>query len=143
MDMEAEGKTLETSATPFHRINNGEGHTDHTPKVSDYEKSREERIKENLQRMQKLGLVDLSLQVKSFVAPKRAPKKSPNRRTPRPPPLSLSEPPRRSSRYFSLFGCQYEMVLLRNRKDRRENIQLDFSVPEKHGYCALEGLYCF
>lgn len=67
-------------------------------KVSDYEQSREERIKENLQRMQKLGILDLSLKLKSLNKP--TPKSTPSIRrtlqqsTPIPPP----GPRRRSSR---------------------------------------------
>lgn len=66
-----------------------------TPTMSLYEQSREERIKENLQRMQKLGLLDLSQKLKSAARPKRTPKKSPSNSA----PLVPSGPVRRSSRY--------------------------------------------
>lgn len=126
MDMETEGKTLETSASPCHQITNGEGQTDQTQKISDYEQSREERIKENLQRMQKLGIVDLSLQVKSFLTPKRAPKNSSNRKPLRPSPLPPSEPPRRSSRLQNVTPVSYseEPILKRKRSSEDEGIFL-------------------
>lgn len=126
MDMETEGKTLETSASPCHQITNGEGQTDQTQKISDYEQSREERIKENLQRMQKLGIVDLSLQVKSFLTPKRPPKNSSNRKPLRPSPLPPSEPPRRSSRLQNVTPVSYseEPILKRKRSSEDEGIFL-------------------
>nr|GMC50776.1 Cell division cycle-associated 7-like protein [Ipomoea batatas]GMC95142.1 Cell division cycle-associated 7-like protein [Ipomoea batatas] len=43
---------------------NGEIHTQKQKKASEYEQSREERIKENLERMRKLGIFDLSLKFK-------------------------------------------------------------------------------
>ncbi|CAA7035822.1 unnamed protein product [Microthlaspi erraticum] len=67
--------------------------------VSIYEKCRQERIKENLQRMQNLGILDLSLKLKSDTRPvKRQYRKAnsdPDRDT---SPLQLSVSTRRSSR---------------------------------------------
>nr|GLL26494.1 cell division cycle-associated protein 7-like [Ipomoea trifida] len=44
---------------------NGEIHTQKQKKASEYEQSREERIKENLERMRKLGIFDLSLKLQN------------------------------------------------------------------------------
>lgn len=68
---------------------------------SGYEQFREQRIKENMERMQKLGILDLSQNLKkSHTKPKPNP-------TPRNPsdkkthnPLPLSGSPRRSTRFF-------------------------------------------
>lgn len=60
--------------------------------TSEYEQSREQRIKENLQRMEKMGILDLSRKLKSDFLPP-----PPKRRKPsqiKPPSTS----PRRSSR---------------------------------------------
>ncbi|CAN7068523.1 unnamed protein product [Brassica oleracea var. botrytis] len=69
--------------------------------VSIYEKCREERIKENLQRMQNLGIMDLSLKLKSGTRPAKrrytkAADSNPDLRST--PPLQLSVSTRRSSR---------------------------------------------
>ena len=60
---------------------------------SEYEQIRAQRIRENKQRLEKLGIVDLSLKLK--------PSKSPSRRQILPKTPS-SEPPRRSSRSVRL-----------------------------------------
>ncbi|XP_028052953.1 cell division cycle-associated protein 7-like [Camellia sinensis] len=59
--------------------------------VSGYEQSRDQRIKENLQRMQKLGILDLSRQLNP---PSKRPKKNPSQKK---PSLPSSDPPRRPS----------------------------------------------
>ncbi|KAL6526198.1 hypothetical protein OROMI_029838 [Orobanche minor] len=65
-------------------------------KISEYELTREERIKENRERMQKLGIVDLSLKLNALnPTRKRAyERKTPQAQSPLPP----SGPVRRSSR---------------------------------------------
>jgi hypothetical protein len=84
------------NAKPNEEINNNEHHE--TPKISVYEQTREERIKENLERMQKLGLMDLSLKLKACTAPpKRTPRTSPSS-TKHPTPFLPRGPLRRSSR---------------------------------------------
>ncbi|EOA16721.1 hypothetical protein CARUB_v10004925mg [Capsella rubella] len=67
------------------------------PNVSVYEKCREDRIKENLQRMQSLGIVDLSLKLKSDLRPA---KRRYGCKSPRDTPSPLQHPvsTRRSSR---------------------------------------------
>ncbi|XP_011099235.1 uncharacterized protein LOC105177697 isoform X2 [Sesamum indicum] len=64
--------------------------------LSEYELSREERIKENRERMQKLGIVDLSLKLKAL---RPTPNRGSHRKTPQVhSPLPPSGPVRRSSR---------------------------------------------
>lgn len=63
--------------------------------VAEYEQSREERIKANLQRMQKLGILELSRNLKPPPKPKSIHPQKPK------PSLTSSTSPRRSSRYFS------------------------------------------
>ncbi|KAL9289421.1 putative transcription factor C2H2 family [Arabidopsis thaliana] len=69
------------------------------PNVSIYEKCREDRIKENLQRMKNLGIMDLSLKLKSEIRPAKRrygnSNANPGRET---SPIQLSVSSRRSSR---------------------------------------------
>lgn len=71
-----------------------------TQNKSQYELSRDERIKANLERMQKLGIADISLELKSQFQAKRATKSFSNRTTPScgPSPIRKPGPVRRSSR---------------------------------------------
>ncbi|KAL2906133.1 hypothetical protein RDABS01_004843 [Bienertia sinuspersici] len=67
--------------------------------ISGYEQTRELRIKENRERLQKLGIFDLSHQLKSVVSTKRTPKAKFERKTPlKSPSLTSPTPSRRSSR---------------------------------------------
>ncbi|CAA0832763.1 Zinc-finger domain of monoamine-oxidase A repressor R1 [Striga hermonthica] len=79
------------------------GLSDHNK--SEYELTREERIKENRERMQKLGLVDLSLKLNALkTPPKRAyQRKNPAAQSPLPP----SGPIRRSSRLHNSTPVSY------------------------------------
>lgn len=100
-------KTLETPANPTTDRINENGHTqiEESHKKSDYEQAREQRIKENRERMEKLGIFDLSLKFKSV---KPARKNSLNGKPSRClSPLPARGPTRRSSRYTSLplFSC--------------------------------------
>ncbi|XP_010437280.1 PREDICTED: uncharacterized protein LOC104721070 isoform X2 [Camelina sativa] len=95
------------------------------PNVSSvYEKCREDRIKENLQRMQSLGILDLSLKLKSDTRPvkRRYGCKSP-RDTP-PSPLQLSVSTRRSSRLKDAAPVTYaeEPVVKRGKKASKDEI---------------------
>ncbi|WCJ33801.1 Zinc-finger domain of monoamine-oxidase A repressor R1 [Euphorbia peplus] len=71
--------------------------------TSSYEQLRQQRIKENNERMQKLGILELSLTLKSSTAP--TPKSSPNPKLPKP----LSASPRRSSRLRSVNPVDYSV----------------------------------
>ena len=109
---------------------------------SGYEQFREQRIKENMERMQKLGILDLSQNLKkSHTKPKPNP-------TPRNPsdkkthnPLPLSGSPRRSTRFFlflfwvflnfeSLFGWW-------------ENEEKEWKVKESFCFWFCWGFYKF
>lgn len=86
-----------------------------TPKVSVYEQWREERIKENLERMQKLGIFDLSLKLKS-PPPTSSGKANRNRDTPSSNRFPPSRPTRRSSRLQNATPISYtEEVHLANK----------------------------
>ncbi|XP_030462578.2 uncharacterized protein LOC115682490 [Syzygium oleosum] len=99
----------------------GGGGDDHagSGKISLYEQSREERIRANLERMQKLGIVDLSQKLRSSSSssvppPKRTPcRRSSEKCAPVPP----SGPVRRSSRLQSVMPISYAEVRL-HKKDR-------------------------
>ncbi|GAB4847034.1 hypothetical protein Ancab_026046 [Ancistrocladus abbreviatus] len=79
--------------------------------ASEYEQSREQRIKENLERMQKLGIVDLSLKFKSFNIPKRTPKEPSLNKTPsKSSPFPSTGPLRRSSRLQNATPVSYSEV---------------------------------
>ncbi|KAA8547258.1 hypothetical protein F0562_003878 [Nyssa sinensis] len=113
-------RTLETAANPnyHHQINeNGETQTptDDSQNFSGYEQFRAERIKENLDRMQKLGILDLSLKLKSL---KPTPKNSPSYRK---TPQHLSQLPpsgaiRRSSRLQNATPVSYSEEHLAKRE---------------------------
>lgn len=109
--MRKRGEAIESPANLSEEIQNGEPQSSQTQKASQYELSREQRIKENLERMQKLGILDLSLKLKSVIPSntKRNPRNHNHNcsTTPRPSPAPPSGPTRRSSRlfYHSLSSC--------------------------------------
>ncbi|KAJ8567218.1 hypothetical protein K7X08_019426 [Anisodus acutangulus] len=75
-----------------------------TQNNSEYEQLRENRIKENLERMEKLGIFDISLKLKSFKTP--TVRKTPQRFS----PLQPSGPARRSSRLQNSTPVSYSEV---------------------------------
>lgn len=76
-----------------------------------YEQLRDQRVRENLERMQKLGIIELSLKLKSTAAtPKRFPKISSEKEPPNRSPAD--EPPRRSSRYRFFFSPLVRILFL-------------------------------
>ncbi|XP_015063848.1 uncharacterized protein LOC107009091 [Solanum pennellii] len=95
-----------------------------TQKNSEYEQLREKRIKENLERMQKLGIFDISLKLK----PVRTPivRKTPQRLS----PVQRSGPTRRSSRLQSATPVSYSEVHLS---------KIDDSLDGKHHLLREEG----
>ena len=111
--MRKRSEAIESPANTIEEIQNGEPQSSQTQKASQYELSREQRIKENLERMQKLGILDLSLKLKSVIPSntKRNPRNLNHNNncttTPRPSPAPPSGPTRRSSRFFyhSLSSC--------------------------------------
>ncbi|KAE9466900.1 hypothetical protein C3L33_01189, partial [Rhododendron williamsianum] len=103
-------KTLETPANPTTDRINENGHTqiEESHKKSDYEQAREQRIKENRERMEKLGIFDLSLKFKSV---KPARKNSLNGKPSRClSPLPARGPTRRSSRLQNATPVVYSEV---------------------------------
>ncbi|KAJ6907408.1 hypothetical protein NC651_017958 [Populus alba x Populus x berolinensis] len=114
---------------PNEEINDNELHE--TPKISVYEQTREERIKENHERMQKLGLMDLSLKLKACTAPsKRTPRTSPSS-TKHPTPLLPRGPLRRSSRLQNSTPVSYSEVALTKKDGLLENENMMQEVGSK------------
>lgn len=102
--------TLESSVSAKH-INDDEAKTSNGDEISGYEQCREKRIKENMERMQKLGILDLSLKLKSLPTSSPSPRKQSGRKMPQlSSPLSPSGPSRRSSRFY-LFVCFFSLFL--------------------------------
>ncbi|ANM67996.1 Zinc-finger domain of monoamine-oxidase A repressor R1 [Arabidopsis thaliana] len=94
--------------------------------VSIYEKCREDRIKENLQRMKNLGIMDLSLKLKSEIRPAKRrygnSNANPGRET---SPIQLSVSSRRSSRLKNATPVSYaEEPELKKGKVSKEEIVL-------------------
>ncbi|CAJ1929808.1 unnamed protein product [Sphenostylis stenocarpa] len=85
----------------------------HQPQISAYELSREQRIRENRERMGKLGIFDLSLALKLHNNTKSCPpSRSYSSHKPKTPPTSLnpSAPVRRSSRLKNVTPVSYSEV---------------------------------
>ncbi|KAK6922984.1 Zinc-finger domain of monoamine-oxidase A repressor R1 [Dillenia turbinata] len=103
-------KTLETQENPSQTPNNEEPQMLKKDQKSEYEETRAKRIQENLERMQKLGILDLSLKLKSSLAPKRTPRNSSDKTPQRSLLIPLSHPPRRSSRLQNVTPVSYTEV---------------------------------
>ncbi|KAK9284201.1 hypothetical protein L1049_023370 [Liquidambar formosana] len=120
-------RTLETPANANHQQQQltNDDQTQATPAEKmtlGYEQSREKRIKENLERMQKLGIVDLSLKLKSLNPPKPTRNYSSARKTPhRPSPLSLPVPFRRSSRLQNVTPVSYSEIVMAKKESFLED----------------------
>ncbi|KAK9670433.1 hypothetical protein RND81_13G201700 [Saponaria officinalis] len=134
--------TRETTIPKQQQPNNDNNNTTEstTPTtVSRYEQTREQRIKENRERLQKLGIVDLSLQLKSIssTASRRNPRSQFDRKTPL-KSLSLvpSEPSRRSSRLQSAPPISY--IEPKEDKSRRRRRDIVLEVGSKPEYYTEE-----
>ncbi|KAK9286364.1 hypothetical protein L1049_014758 [Liquidambar formosana] len=105
--------TLKPSQNPNQQKDNEETLSSGNGEISGYEKCRDQRIKENMQRMQKLGILDLSLKLQP---PKSSSTRNASHKTnPKSPPLlPPSEPPRRSSRLKNATPISYSEI--RNKK---------------------------
>ncbi|OMP02120.1 hypothetical protein COLO4_11324 [Corchorus olitorius] len=132
----------------FHVQPNTENITQ-TPKMSLYELSREERIKENLQRMQQLGLKDLSNSLLKSTS------QTQRRRSGRGPGSSPSGAVRRSSRLFRLQNTtpvSYSEVVLTKKYELLVDVDLELKGTEgqktlgHHTHCskcnAVKGQFC-
>ncbi|KAM5549098.1 hypothetical protein ABKV19_000492 [Rosa sericea] len=96
-----------------------------TAEASDYEQIRDQRIKENKERMQKLGIFDLSLQLKSkpSAASKRGrPLKDPSDQTKTKTSLS---PARRSSRLKTLAPVSYVEIRPKGKRESSWNGEIN------------------
>ncbi|XP_016514925.1 uncharacterized protein LOC107831658 [Nicotiana tabacum] len=97
-------------------------------KTSEYEQLREKRIKENLERMQNLGIFDISLKLKSVKTP--TVRKTPQRLS----PLQPSGPARRSSRLQNVTPLSYSEVHLskidKSLEDEQNLLREEGSRPE-------------
>ncbi|GMI76922.1 hypothetical protein HRI_001361600 [Hibiscus trionum] len=106
-----------------------------TPKISVYEQSREDRIKANLQRMQQLGLKDLSNSLLNSTSRPSSRRGRPRVATKSPvTPLSSPLPPssalRRSSRLQNTTPVSYSEVTLSKKDELLEDLELKLSKSE-------------
>ncbi|KAK4765679.1 hypothetical protein SAY86_026769 [Trapa natans] len=130
--------TQELAWTPEPQSENG---PNGAPKISLYEQSREERIRENKERLQKLGIFELSEKLRSS-----APKRNPHRRMSaevRHTPVLQPNPTRRSSRLQNVSPVSYAEVPLK-KKDGLEDcgiVLAEGSKPEIYmeEHCKLLG----
>ncbi|OWM66296.1 hypothetical protein CDL15_Pgr013513 [Punica granatum] len=88
---------------------------DPTPKISLYEQSRENRIRENKERLQKLGIIELSDKLRSS-APRRTPQRRGSSSEDRPTPVLPPIPTRRSSRLQNVTPVSYAEVPLKKKE---------------------------
>ncbi|KAF7840891.1 cell division cycle-associated 7-like protein [Senna tora] len=91
------------------------------PDFSRYEQIRDQRIMQNKERLQKLGILDLSQKLKSRTPPQQ-------QKNPRPKKTTTTQPvsPRRSSRIKSLEPVKYYEV----RKKNESSNSLEICIPE-------------
>ncbi|EOX91280.1 hypothetical protein QUC31_003041 [Theobroma cacao] len=129
-------QTVETSPnnSDHHLQTNNENKT-RTPKISLYEQSREERIKENLERMQQLGLKDRSnslLNSNSHLSSRRGRPRSGSKPpvTPLRSSLLPSGPLRRSSRLQNTTPVSYSEVVLAKKDELLEDVDLKLKESE-------------
>ncbi|OMP02118.1 hypothetical protein COLO4_11322 [Corchorus olitorius] len=135
--MRSETQTVEalpiSSDHQFHVEPNNENRIQ-TPKISLYELSREERIKENLQRMQQLGLKDLSNSLLNSTSQSRGRGRpirgSKSTATPSPPILPPSGPVRRSSRLQNATPVSYSEVVLTKKDELLVDVDLELKGTE-------------
>ncbi|KAK6924103.1 Zinc-finger domain of monoamine-oxidase A repressor R1, partial [Dillenia turbinata] len=122
-------KTLETQANPSQSANNDEPQMPKKVQKSEYEETRAKRIQENLERMQKLGILDLSLKLKSSLAPKRTSRNSSDK-TPQRSLLIHASNPRRSSRLQNVTPVSYTEVKV----SKKEKAQKFDGILVKEGF---------
>ncbi|PWA94244.1 zinc-finger domain of monoamine-oxidase A repressor R1 [Artemisia annua] len=91
--------------------------------VAEYEQSREQRIKENLLRMQKLGIMELSRNLKPV-----KPKPKPKAVRPQKPVVTSADEPRRSSRIMTIPTVSYS-----ERPIPKEKVKKDVKIVIKDG----------
>ncbi|KAL9327698.1 hypothetical protein ACSQ67_002701 [Phaseolus vulgaris] len=104
----------------------------HQPKISDYELSREQRIRENRERMGKLGIFDISLSLKNNKSHRAASRSYSSRKPKTPPSLKPSAPIRRSSRLQNVTPVSYTEVPVKKAEfaERRRIVIEEGAKPE-------------
>ncbi|XP_020978633.1 cell division cycle-associated protein 7 isoform X2 [Arachis ipaensis] len=110
-------------------VTNSPASHDHQHQMLEYELSREQRIRENQERLGKLGILDLSLKLKSS----NLPSKRTRSYTPKTPPtFPLPGPVRRSSRLQNVTPVSYseEPVKKSEFRDRPKVVIQEGSKPE-------------
>ncbi|KAJ4843269.1 hypothetical protein Tsubulata_009872 [Turnera subulata] len=105
--------------------------TETSKMMSQYEKAREEKIKENLERMQKLGLKDLSLKLQSFAAPPKRTPRNTKSSVKEPSPLPPSGPLRRSTRLQNATPVSYSEATLAKKDGLLEDEDIRVEVGSK------------
>ncbi|XP_058214064.1 uncharacterized protein LOC131325685 isoform X1 [Rhododendron vialii] len=101
-----------------------EGKKKKSEAVSGYEQFRDQRIKENMERLQKLGILDLSRNLKP--EPKKRLKKDPSQKK---PSSTSSDPPRRSSRLQTVERVVY-VEKRTPKKKARESEEIEIHIEE-------------
>nr|XP_043608005.1 uncharacterized protein DDB_G0288805-like [Erigeron canadensis] len=136
-------KNISITAADMNNSNNN-NNVLNSSSSSDYEKCREERIKENLERMQKFGIFDLSLKLKSIKPNNANRKKNFNNNNNKPflsnqnnngsissTPLPSSGPTRRSSRLQNTPAVSYtEAVVPKKGNEGYDILMMENSRPE-------------
>ncbi|CAK9150822.1 unnamed protein product [Ilex paraguariensis] len=95
--------------------------------VAGYEQFRDQRIKENMERMEKLGILELSRKLKTSksLPPKNPPKKKPT--------LPPSEPTRRSSRLTNRTPVNYSEKRTPKKEGEVEKLLQNLDIRIKEG----------
>ncbi|XP_057992662.1 uncharacterized protein LOC110647928 isoform X3 [Hevea brasiliensis] len=89
-----------------------------------YEELREQRIKENKERMKKLGIFDLSLKLKSQPRPTKKPTQNVSSQKKPQSTLTLSASPRRSSRLKTLTPVNYSEIFPQKKKGSAKGLEI-------------------
>ncbi|KAI4327510.1 hypothetical protein L6164_019960 [Bauhinia variegata] len=124
------GRAVESPASPLRLGNDDPTQTTETPKACLYEKSREQRIRENREKLEKLGIVDLSLKLKSQIPRRRTRIDSESCKTPPLPTVQPSGPLRRSSRLQNVTPVSYCEVPLK-KDGSLENTKIEIEAGAK------------
>ncbi|XP_057964864.1 uncharacterized protein LOC131155627 [Malania oleifera] len=118
-------KRAKTSENGEQESNNEGAVESRAGEVSGYEESRDRRIRENMQRMQQLGILDLSHKLKSDLLPSKRPRRnSSSKDTSQRPPLLPSGPPRRSSRLKDATPVSYSEQPVSKKEKSVKNIEI-------------------
>ncbi|XP_065855462.1 uncharacterized protein [Euphorbia lathyris] len=95
-----------------------------------YEELRKQRIKENNERLHKLGILDLSLNLKSHPAPTTKNSRNVSTAQKLPKSLPLSDSARRSSRLKSMNPVSYSDYFTKTKKESSNSKDLEIRIKE-------------